>query len=168
MIHFRPATALMLSLVFGAPGLCKAPSVDVSMVTPAEAVTPAYQMRTALNREAFLDFVHLYYGQHEIRPAFEKYVARDYVQHNPEIADGRDAAIAWLEKKMARSTVRMDVRRVLVDGDYAVVHLLASQGPDDPGHAIMNIFRLQDGKIVEHWDVTQPVPANTASGNSMG
>lgn len=168
MIRLRPEIILAPCLLSAMAGLNAAPLADAPMVTPAEAASPAYQQRTARNRAAFLAFVHLYYEQHEIRPAFEAYVARDYVQHNPEIANGRDAAIAWLEKKMARSTVRMDVRRVLVDGDYAVVHLLASQGPDDPGHAIMNIFRLQDGQIVEHWDVTQAIPANTASGNGMG
>ncbi|HTN60805.1 MAG TPA: nuclear transport factor 2 family protein [Devosia sp.] len=136
--------------------------------TLAEAATPEYAARTEQNRAAFLDFVQLYYSQHQIRPAFEKHVAADYIQHNPEIANGREAAIAWLEIKMASATVKMDVRRIVVDGDYAVVHLLASQGPEDPGHAIMNIFRLKDGKIVEHWDVTQAIPAMTASGNDMG
>ena len=136
--------------------------------TPAEAATPEYQARTALNRAAFLDFVRLYYGERRVREAFDRYVSVDYQQHNPNIADGREAAVAWLLKMTTGSSVRMEIRRITVDGDYAVVHLRASQGPDDPGHVIMNLFRLRDGIIQEHWDVTQAVPATTASGRPLG
>jgi len=139
-----------------------------AFATPDEAATPAYQARTARNRAAFLDFVRLYYGERKVREAFDRYVAVDYQQHNPNIADGREAAVAWLLKMTTGSTVRMDIRRITVDGDYAMVHLHASQGPSDPGHIIMNLFRLQDGIIMEHWDVTQAVPATTASGRPLG
>ena len=139
-----------------------------AFATPGEAATPAYQARTARNRAAFLDFVRLYYGERKVREAFDRYVAVDYQQHNPNIADGREAAVAWLLKMTTGSTVRMDIRRITVDGDYAVVHLHASQGPADPGHVIMNLFRLRDGIIQEHWDVTQAVPATTASGRPLG
>ena len=145
-----------------------ASSSTAPFATPAEAATSAYQQRTARNRAAFLDFVRLYYGERKVREAFDRYVAEDYQQHNPHIADGREAAVAWLLKMTTGSTVRMDIRRITVDGDYAVVHLHASQGPADPGHVIMNLFRLQDGIIQEHWDVTQAVPATTASGRPLG
>ena len=139
-----------------------------AFATPSEAATPAYQARTARNRAAFLDFVRLYYRERKVREAFDRYVAADYQQHNPHITDGREAAVAWLLKMTTGSTVRMDIRRITVDGDYAVVHLHASQGPADPGHVIMNLFRLRDGIIQEHWDVTQAVPATTASGRPLG
>ncbi len=139
-----------------------------AFTTPEEAAAPAYLARTARNRAAFLDFVRLYYGERKVREAFDRYVAVDYQQHNPNIADGREAAVAWLLKMTTGSTVRMNIRRITVDGDYAVVHLHASQGPSDPGHVIMNLFRLQDGIIMEHWDVTQAVPATTASGRPLG
>jgi predicted SnoaL-like aldol condensation-catalyzing enzyme len=134
----------------------------------AEASTPEYATRTNRNRAAFLEFVRLYYDEMKVREAFERYVHIDYIQHNPAVTDGREAAIAHLEGLLARPTVSMDVRRILVDGDYAVAHLIGRQGPEDPGHALMNIFRFEDGRIVEHWDVAQPVPATTASGRGMG
>lgn len=137
-------------------------------VTPAEGATAEYQAKTAKNRAAFLQFAELYYGQHKTREAFERFVAEDYIQHNPNAKDGREAAIAYLATLMSKPTVSMEVRRILVDGDYAVVHLIGRQGPEDPGHAIMNIFRMKDGIIVEHWDVMQKVPAATASGRPMG
>ncbi len=138
-------------------------SVDIS-----EAASPEHAARTARNRAAFLDFVRLYYDEMKVREAFERYVHVDYMQHNPAVVDGREAAIAHLNGLLARATVSMDVRRLLVDGDYAVAHLIGRQGPEDPGHALMNIFRMEDGIIVEHWDVSQPVPPATASGRGMG
>ena len=148
--------------------LAAQPIAPSATIAPAEAASPEYQAKTAKNRAAFLQFADLYYGQHKTREAFERFVAEDYIQHNPNAKDGREAAIALLATLMAKPTVKMDVRRILVDGDYAVVHLIGSQGPEDPGTAIMNIFRMKDGIIVEHWDVWQPVPKATASGRPMG
>jgi len=164
----RVLAAVTALLPLGAVGLAAPPVHGSVFATPEEAATPDYLARTAVNRTAFLDFVRLYYGERKVREAFDRYVAADYQQHNPHIADGREAAVAWLLKMTTGSTVRMAIRRITVDGDYAVVHLHASQGPDDPGHIIMNLFRLQDGIIREHWDVTQPVPATTASGRPLG
>jgi predicted SnoaL-like aldol condensation-catalyzing enzyme len=140
----------------------------VRTATIEEAGSTDYAARTARNRTAFLDFVRLYYDEMKVREAFERYVDEDYIQHNPAVIDGREAAIAHVEGLLAKPTVSMDVRRLLVDGDYAVAHLIGRQGPDDPGHALMNIFRMEDGMIMEHWDVAQAVPAVTASGRGMG
>ena len=134
----------------------------------SEAQGPEYAARTARNRAAFLDFVRLYYDEMKVREAFERYIHIDYMQHNPAVVDGREAAIAHLDKLLALPTVSMEVRRILVDGDYAFVHLIGRQGPHDPGHSLMNVFRMEDGIIMEHWDVAQPVPATTASGRGMG
>jgi predicted SnoaL-like aldol condensation-catalyzing enzyme len=133
----------------------------------SETQTPEYAARTARNREAFLDFVRLYYDEMKVREAFERYVHEDYMQHNPAVVDGREAAIAHLDKLLQLPTVSMNVRRILVDGDYAFVHLIGRQGPHDPGHALMNVFRMEDGIIIEHWDVAQAIPATTASGRGM-
>jgi predicted SnoaL-like aldol condensation-catalyzing enzyme len=142
--------------------------MNARTATISETLSPEYSAKTARNREAFLDFVRLYYDEMNVREAFERYVHIDYMQHNPAVVDGREAAIAHLNKLLALPTVSMDVRRILVDGDYAFAHLIGRQGPDDPGHALMNVFRMEDGIIVEHWDVAQPVPATTASGRGMG
>lgn len=162
------ATAIMSAV----PAMAAPPEGPVATpaitALPADAASAEYQAKTAKNRAAFLAFVELYYGQHKTREAFERYVAKDYMQHNPNAPDGREEAIAFLATLMSGPDISMDVRRILVDGDYAVVHLLARQGPEDRGHAIMNIFRMKDGIIVEHWDVTQKIPEETASGRSMG
>lgn len=162
-------TALISVSLFGSLTAVSGREPDLGSATSqSQAATTAYRSKAARNRAAFYAFARLYYRERRIREAFERFVAPDYIQHNPGIADGREAAIAWLERMTARAEVTMDLRHVLVDGDYAVVHLIGRQGPADPGHAIMNVFRMHNGIIVEHWDVTQPIPSATASGRPIG
>jgi len=118
------------------------------------------------NRAIVRDFADLFYRQHAVRRAFETYVAPDYVQHNPGIADGREAAITALTPLFATKEI-FDVRHILVDGDMAAIHLLAREHPGDRGTAVVDIFRLRHGRIVEHWDVLQAVPAASANPHPM-
>ncbi|MHC6594610.1 nuclear transport factor 2 family protein [Arthrobacter sp. C152] len=110
------------------------------------------------NREAFERFVEIFYTQKRVREAFEYLVADTYRQHNPTIPDGPDAAIEALTPKFDGSPdSRFEVQRILVDGDLAMVHVRAS-GPGRPDAAVADIYRFEAGRIVEHWDVLQPVP----------
>jgi predicted SnoaL-like aldol condensation-catalyzing enzyme len=61
----------------------------------------------------------------------------------------------------------MTVHRVLVDGDLFAVHLHGQSGPGDRGAAAVDILRVENCKIVEHWDVTQPVPERSMNDNGM-
>jgi predicted SnoaL-like aldol condensation-catalyzing enzyme len=123
--------------------------------------------QTAANRAIVLDFVDLFYRQRRVREAFERHVAEDYTQHNPNIPDGREAAIAMLAPKFADPQAIFDVKRVLVDGDLACVHLHGAPAPGTLGAAVADLFRLADGKIVEHWDVLQPVPEKATNPHPM-
>ena len=89
--------------------------------------------------------------------AFEKYVAEDYIQHNPGIADGRSAAIAALTPKFSNANARFEIKRMLVDDDFAMIHLHARISSDARGGAVADMYRLKGGKIVEHRNVLQPV-----------
>jgi len=109
------------------------------------------------NRAVMEDFIELFYAERRVAEAFARHVAPDYIQHNPNIADGRDAAIAFLEPKFGAPGARFTVKRLIVDGDLAVVHLHGQPDPATPGVAVADIYRLERGKIVEHWDVIQPV-----------
>ncbi|VWB28822.1 polyketide cyclase [Burkholderia pseudomultivorans] len=96
------------------------------------------------------------------------YVGDRYVQHNPNAADGRDGFrkfVAFLRDKYPQS--HSEIRRSFVDGDYVILHVHAVREPGTRGSAIVDIFRLENGKIVEHWDVNQPVPEQAANGNTM-
>ncbi len=125
-------------------------------------------MLTEQNRKVVEAFVDLFYRQHKVREAFETHVVEAYIQHNPLAPDGRAPAIAALEPYFAsQPNLKHDVKRIIVDGDLAVVHLHATNGPGDRGAAIVDILRLENGKIVEHWDVFQPVPEKSANPHPM-
>lgn len=122
---------------------------------------------TERNRAVVTDFARLFYTEKRVRDAFVAHVVPGYIQHNPGIADGRDAAIAALEPKFSRPEARFEVQRILVDGDHALIHLRARSDAATRGAAVADIYRLKDGKIVEHWDVLQPIPETSANPHPM-
>lgn len=122
---------------------------------------------TARNRAVIEDFARIFYAEKDVRRAFEAHVAPDYIQHNPGIADGREAAIAALAPMFSRPGARFDVKRILVDGDLAAIHLFGQGDPATPGAAVADFYRLKNGRIVEHWDVLQPMPEKSANPHPM-
>ena len=132
-------------------------------VTLALGACQAEVSETERNRAIVTDFARIFYQERDVPAAFNRYVAADYIQHNPGIADGRAAAIAALEPMFSRPDARFDVKRIIVDGEYAVIHLHGRGRADDAGGAVADIYRLKDGKIVEHWDVLQPIGSESAN-----
>jgi predicted SnoaL-like aldol condensation-catalyzing enzyme len=100
--------------------------------------------------------------------AVAAYVGPRYIQHNPQAADGPEAFIAFV-KSFAQQfpDLHIDIKRVIAEGDLVVTHSLLTAAPGDRGTAVADIFRVEDGKIVEHWDVLQPVPETAANDNTM-
>jgi predicted SnoaL-like aldol condensation-catalyzing enzyme len=119
------------------------------------------------NREIIVDFARLFYQEGAVREAFERYVHPEYVQHNPGISDGRENAIVSLTPMWRRPGFTTEVLRILVDGDYAALHVRADNGPGKPKAAVFDLYRLHDGLIVEHWDVIHVVPDNSANTHPM-
>lgn len=127
---------------------------------PAAARAPS---GTARNRAIVTAFAHRFYDLRDVRGAFDRYVAPDYIQHNPTIADGREAAVRALEPIFSAPGSRFAVKRIVVDGDMAVIHLHGRSGASGEGGAVADIYRLKGGRIVEHWDVLQPIVPNAAN-----
>lgn len=111
----------------------------------------------ARNRAVVMAFVDRLYVQKDVRGAFKTYVSPNYIQHNPALGDGREAAVAFLVPLFSSPDARFDVKRVLVDGDFALVHLHGRLNSSGPGVAVMDLYRVEEGAIVEHWDVIQPI-----------
>ena len=119
------------------------------------------------NRKAVLAFYEKGLNQKDVDAALA-YVGDRYVQHNPNAADGPEGFrkfIGFLREKFPNS--HSEIKRSFVDGDYVILHVNAIREPGTKGNAIVDIFKLENGKIVEHWDVVQPIPENPANNNTM-
>lgn len=102
--------------------------------------------------------------------AVDRYVRADYIQHNPIVETGAEGLKRFLEAEKARfgeGGVIHDLKRSFVDGDYVICHYNVRRGEGDPGLAVIDILRFEDGKLAEHWDVIQPVPEQSVNDNGM-
>ena len=104
-----------------------------------------------------------------VEDAFRLYAGVPYRQHNPLIEDGMEGVKKFVAWVMANHPdARCEIKRVFVDGDYVVLHSHWHGLSDNPrGEAVVDIFRLEGGKAVEHWDVIQPIPETSANANTM-
>ncbi|MFH7109221.1 nuclear transport factor 2 family protein [Achromobacter xylosoxidans] len=121
----------------------------------------------AANKAAVLAFYEKGLNQKDADAAL-RYLGDRYVQHNPNAADGPAGFrkfVAFLRDKYPQS--RSEIKRVFTDGDYVILHVHAVREPGTRGNAIIDIFRLEKGRIVEHWDAVQPIPEQSANGNGM-
>lgn len=117
-------------------------------------------------RELIEAFAHAFYIERDVGAAFTRFVAPDYVQHNPNILNGRDAAIGALRDLFASPEVSFEILRILVDDDLAVVHVKASRDGAPPA-AVADFYRISGGWIVEHWDVIQSLPSDAVNPAAM-
>lgn len=119
------------------------------------------------NRQVVLDFYEKGLNQKNADAALQ-YVGNRYVQHNPNAADGPEGFrqfIGYLRAKYPQS--HSEITQSFVDGNYVILHVHAVREPGTRGSAIIDIFKLENGKIVEHWDVTQAIPEKMANANTM-
>jgi predicted SnoaL-like aldol condensation-catalyzing enzyme len=121
------------------------------------------------NKEIAVAFYTMALFEGQVEEAFRLYGGPYYRQHNPLIADGAKGVqkfVAWILQNHPEA--RGEIKRAFAVEDHVILHCHWFGLSDSPlGEAVVDIFRCEDGKVVEHWDVIQPIPAQAANGNTM-
>ena len=133
--------------------------LGVADIAPGQTATPD-------SKQIVVDFYRTVFVEKRVREGFEKYVVDSYVQHNPLVPTGRDAAVKFLSERL-RPESTAEIKRVIAEGDLVALHVHVRSSPSDRGRAVVDIFRVVNGKIVEHWDVIQAVPESAENHNTM-
>jgi predicted SnoaL-like aldol condensation-catalyzing enzyme len=119
------------------------------------------------NKKLVLAFYEQIIGRKDFDAAL-RYMGTSYKQHAPYAADGHDGLRAWLAGfKAAFPNHRYEVKRVIAEGPYVMLHLHGMGGPNPHGESVVDIFRIENGKVVEHWDIIQAIPDSADNANSM-
>jgi predicted SnoaL-like aldol condensation-catalyzing enzyme len=122
---------------------------------------------TAANKEMVVGFYDELFG-HGNLAVIDKFIGTEYIQHNPHAPDGAEALRRFVTGfRAAYPGLRYTIARVIAEDDLVLLHSHAVLEPGTAGQAVVDIFRVRDGKIVEHWDVIQDVPETSVSGNDM-
>lgn len=117
--------------------------------------------QSASNREAAMQFLQLV-ASGNVREGYRKYVASDFRHHNPFFRGDAESLMVAMEENAAKNPNKvLEIQRALQDGDLVAVHARVKLKPEDLGVALVHIFRFQGDRIVELWDVGQPVPENS-------
>ncbi|WP_210503330.1 nuclear transport factor 2 family protein [Nocardioides xinjiangensis] len=120
------------------------------------------------NKENVKAFYDLMFNQNRPAEAIENYAGDDYIQHNPHVGDGKQAFIDYFNRMAAEYPGKhVEFVRAFAEGNHVILHCHQTW-PGDLEYAGIDIFRLDDnGKVVEHWDVLQPLPEHPNNPNGM-
>ena len=120
------------------------------------------------NKQIVAEFYEIAFNAKQPEQAAEKYVGPQYIQHNPLAPDGADAFIAFVTGYAGQfPELSIEIKRMVGEGDIVATHGLMKTFAEDPGTVVADFFRLENGKIVEHWDVLQPFPETSANDHPM-
>lgn len=138
--------------------------VAIALAAPISARSePRNIQREEENRQVVLEFYK------DLDPHRRVTLLADpYIQHSPMLAEGKQAMVDFHDELLKKHpNTKQRLLRVAAYGDYVWVHFHIVEDASDPGHVAVGIYRLENGKIAEHWDVGQPVPESALNNNSM-
>ncbi|SCP98475.1 nuclear transport factor 2 family protein [Anaerobium acetethylicum] len=109
------------------------------------------------NKELIQNFYNEFFNMHKIEAA-NLYVREDYIQHNPGLTHGREALKEGFAKKFESDpTFRLEIKMMIAEDDMVAVYLKNVDPEGNTKCRVVDIYRIQDGQLAEHWDVLQPV-----------
>ncbi len=146
-------------------GLALSVFAGLALAVPAHAADApcAYTPKQVVEK-----FSQLFFIEKDWRTAYMDWVAEDYIQHNPVATDGRAAALAALGPIFeANPALKVEIKRIVGDDTHVAVHYHSIMQPGTRGFAAVDLFRVEKCRIVEHWDVIQPMPETSANDHPM-
>ncbi|MGE0115856.1 MAG: nuclear transport factor 2 family protein [Steroidobacteraceae bacterium] len=151
--------SVLMRLIAAAAGIA-----TVLLVTLSTLQKPTAPPRVTSPREVVMAFEKLAFDERNPKQAILEYVSPDFIDHSPNMDGTRDGAIRHLDKlDWSTAAPQREIQRIIADQDIVAIHHRLTRKPGDPSIAVVDIFRVKDGMIVEHWDVLQPVPADTVN-----
>lgn len=108
------------------------------------------------NKEVIRKFYQEFFNDHIVGSA-DKYVREDYIQHNPGVDQGRESLkSAFADKFVSDPEFRLDIKMLIAEKDMVAVYLKNVDPQGNTKCRVVDIYRLEDGMLAEHWDVLQP------------
>lgn len=154
-------SAILLSSAF--TQVFASPVIQASVQNAATQSTIAEQ-----NKQAVINFYNGVFTQHQVKKFADRYIGNRYIQHNPHVPDGKAPFVDYFSQYFKENPeAKNTIKRAMADGDIVMLHVHSQQNASDSGTAIVDIFRVEHGKIVEHWDVQQDIPKQSANKNTM-
>lgn len=151
MSRNRSMTVVLALAAIGLPAL------------PAGAQSPDLEA----NKRVAVEFYEAAINEKDFDKA-ASYLGSRYIQHNPSAPDGAEGLRSFIDfLKANHPNQRGDIKRVVAEDDLVVLHVHSTRDDGTPGRAIVDIYRIEDGKVVEHWDVIQDIPEEAANSNGM-
>jgi predicted SnoaL-like aldol condensation-catalyzing enzyme len=141
--------------------------VAAAMIAVAPAAFAADAAQMEANKKTVIEFYDAAINKKDFAAA-SKFMGPRYVQHNPNAPDGPEglkAFLGFLREKFP--DYHSEIKHAFADGDYVIVHVHSVATVGSRGDAIVDIFKLENGKVVEHWDVIQEIPEKPANSNTM-
>lgn len=151
------ATALVLSIA----------TLSTVQATETQPVLKA-KSQTEQNKKIVVNFYNGVFQKHEVKAYSDRYIGNQYIQHNPHVPDGKAPFVNYFTQYFKENpTAKSTIKRAVADGDLVWLHVHSTQNSKNLGTAVVDIFRVENGKIVEHWDVQQEVPKQSVNKNTM-